>query len=80
MRFKSNEAVEKSGFKFTARIYSDCARNYTSLQGRFLTKKSDCDQYIHVPENYTITLYIHLADVLFNEDCTENNSALKVNI
>lgn len=58
--------------------YVDCARNYTALQGRLLTKKSDCNLIIHVPENYTITLYIYLADFILNENCNENNSALKV--
>lgn len=56
----------------------DCSRNYTALQGRFLTKKSICDQYIHVPENYTITLYINLVDLVVNDECNENNCALKV--
>lgn len=59
-------------------FFLDCARNYTALQGRFMTKKSNCDQYIHVPENYTITLYINMAELLMNETCNENNTALEV--
>lgn len=63
-------------------FFVDCARNYTALQGRFLAKNLDCDQYIHVPENYTITLYISNLGIFENAkengECTENNSALNV--
>lgn len=102
VHFKSNEVVEKSGFKFTAKILSgkhslsihgrlldilillcisilECARNYTALQGRLYERKlSDCEQFISVPENYTITLYFTSLEIHMSGECTENNTPLKV--
>ncbi|KAG4066297.1 hypothetical protein HA402_000521 [Bradysia odoriphaga] len=82
VRFRSNDSNQKSGFQFIARMTPACHRNYTSLQGRLYTKQlSDCETYITVPENYTISLYfgvfnIYLSD--FSFQCTEETAPIKV--
>lgn len=59
--------------------FSECARNYTALQGRLYGKSlSDCEQHINVPENYTITLYFTSLDFRTTHDCTETNAPLTV--
>ncbi|XP_055295203.1 cubilin homolog [Sitodiplosis mosellana] len=77
--FKSNEKDEASGFRFTAKIVSECAQNYTQPQGRIFGKDlSDCESYISVPENYTITLYFTSLSFLLNRECTVDNTPLKI--
>lgn len=57
----------------------ECARNYTAPQGRLYGKTlSDCEQYITVPENYTITLYFASLDFRTTQECTETKSPLAV--
>lgn len=59
--------------------FSECARNYTALQGRLYGKAlSDCEQHINVPENYTITLYFASLDFRTTQDCIETSAPLAV--
>lgn len=63
-------------------LISACHRNYTSLQGRLYTKEmKDCETYITVPENHTISLYfgtfnLYLSDYSFQ--CTDETAPMKV--
>lgn len=57
----------------------ECNRNYTAPQGRLYGKTlSDCEQYIHVPENYMITLYFATMDFRIEKECTDDTTPLKV--
>lgn len=57
----------------------ECARNYTAPQGRLYGKSlSDCEQYITVPENNTITLYFAALDFRTSQECTETKAPLAV--
>lgn len=57
----------------------ECARNYTALQGRLYGKSlADCEQYITVPENYTITLYFASLDFRTTQECSETKAPLTV--
>ncbi|XP_031624566.1 cubilin homolog [Contarinia nasturtii] len=79
VHFKSNDDKEGLGFTFTAKIFADCARNYSQPQGRLFGKElMDCDSYITVPENHTISLYFAILDMRLSDDCTENNTPLKI--
>lgn len=72
---KIKEIIEYHNFV----IFTECERNYTSLQGRLFGKSLfDCDQYIHVPQNYTITLYFASMDFRIDKDCSDDTMALKV--
>lgn len=59
--------------------FIECARNYTELQGRIFAKRLfDCESYVSVPENYTITLYFTSLDFRLSGQCTEDNTPIKV--
>lgn len=70
---KSKPLIERNLFFFV-----ECSRNYTALQGRFLVKLLDCEQFIHVPENYTISLYFTSERYILLEECSESNAVLNV--
>ncbi|KAJ6633725.1 Cubilin like, partial [Pseudolycoriella hygida] len=82
VRFRSNESIQKSGFQFIARMSPVCHRNYTSLQGRIFVKiLRDCETYITVPENNTISLYfgvfnVYLSDYSFQ--CTNETAPVRI--
>lgn len=70
--------IEVSFFTINILII-ECARNYTQPQGRIYGKAlSNCESFIDVPENYTITLYFATFDTRLSGECTENNTPLKV--
>lgn len=57
----------------------ECARNYTALQGRLYGRTlADCEQYITVPENHTITLYFASLDFRTTQECSETKAPLTV--
>lgn len=58
---------------------TECARNYTTPQGRLYSKvSSDCELYISLPENYTISLYFTSLEFHLTEECSPDNTPLKV--
>ena len=73
INFQSNSEKEYAGFNFTIRTMKECARNYTSLQGRIVSasKIGSCKTFIEVPENYTISLYFHRF-YFYESDCTKS--------
>lgn len=75
--FISNSEKEYAGFNFTIRLLKDCARNFTSLQGRLVNGDNiqECKTTIKVPENYTIALYFNRF-YFYENDCRK--SFLKV--
>lgn len=75
--FQSNSEKEYSGFNFTIRTLKDCARNFTSLQGRLVNSNDvqDCKTSIKVPDKFTISLYFNRF-YFYENDCTK--SFLKV--
>lgn len=74
MKLKSFSLIKSNSF-----IFIECARNYTQPQGRLFGKTlSDCESYISVPENYTISLYFASLDFRLSGQCTENNTPLRV--
>ena len=61
------------GFKMKISIVQACSRNFTSLQGRILSKNNqdDCKTTIIVPDNYTIALYF-FKFYIFQQDCAKS--------
>ncbi|KAJ6642436.1 Cubilin like [Pseudolycoriella hygida] len=82
VRFRSNESIQKSGFQFIARMSPVCHRNYTSLQGRmFATILEDCETYITVAENNTISLYFGRFNVFpsdYSFRCTNETAPMRI--
>ncbi|XP_055847074.1 cubilin homolog [Episyrphus balteatus] len=59
--FHSDEKVESTGFKMTARTINLCNRTYTHTSGLIsgvITNDSGCQNDILLPENYIVNLYI----------------------
>ncbi|EDW26618.1 GL13114 [Drosophila persimilis] len=73
MKFRTNGAVTRPGFRIRVSLDSDCQRHYSGLQGRVrLSETSDCDVYIRAPANYTLSLY--QAELVFGSfDCDQEN-------
>jgi len=73
VKFRSNAAVTKTGFRL--RIVPDlgCRHNYGGIQGRIkFSGTADCDVFIAAPANYTLSLYY--AEIsLVSSTCSEEN-------
>ncbi|XP_058456836.1 cubilin homolog [Malaya genurostris] len=62
VKFESDAAIEKKGFRLSVQQNQLCTQNYTRLQGRininYLARAKPCTITIVVPNNYTISLYM----------------------
>ncbi|XP_034489715.1 cubilin homolog [Drosophila innubila] len=58
VKFRSNGAVTKTGFRLRVVPNSGCQHNYGGVQGRVkFSGTADCDVYIVAPPNYLLSLY-----------------------
>lgn len=73
VKFHSNEAVTAKGFRLRVVPDSSCRHVYGGLQGRVkFAGTADCDVFITVPVNYTLSLYF--GDVTFGSyDCDDEH-------
>ncbi|KAL7745333.1 hypothetical protein ACLKA6_015352 [Drosophila palustris] len=69
VKFRSNGAVTKTGFRLRLVSNNGCQHNYGGIQGRVkFSGTADCDVYIVAPANYLLSLYY--ADVsLQSSEC-----------
>lgn len=76
IKFETNDLVNSAGFKLKIGIMKQCARNFTSLQGRLVSSESEnCIVSIKVPENYTISLFF-VKFFIYEQNC--ENAGMKV--
>lgn len=73
VKFHSNKAITSKGFRLRVVPDSTCHHVYGGLQGRVkFSGTADCDVFITVPVNYTISLYF--GDVVLDSfDCNEEH-------
>ncbi|XP_064556077.1 cubilin homolog [Drosophila montana] len=69
IKFRTNGAVTRPGFRMLIVPDASCQYSYGGLQGRIkISESTDCDAQIVAPANYTISLYF--AEVIFGSaDC-----------
>lgn len=83
LKFKSDAEIEKTGFSITASLTKACHRNYTNSQGRILVNElNDCESYISVSTNTTISLYFAVFSIYpidYKYVCTDDTAPLMVN-
>lgn len=69
IKFRTNGAVTRPGFRILIVPDASCQYSYGGLQGRIkISESTDCDAQIVAPANYTLSLYF--AEVIFGTaDC-----------